>query len=34
LLEYFHKDQDRDRPGTYDQQWRVWRSKATLEVGW
>jgi hypothetical protein len=34
LFEYFHKDQDRDRPGTPDQDWRVWRSKATLEVGW
>ena len=34
LLEYFYKDQDRDRPGTFDQSWRVWRSKATVEVGW
>lgn len=34
LLEYFHKDQERDRPGVADQQWRVWRSKATLEVAW
>ncbi len=34
LLEYFHKDQDRFRPGTFDQSWRVWRSKATVEVGW
>jgi hypothetical protein len=34
LFEYFHKDQERDRPGTPDQDWRVWRSKATLEVGW
>ena len=34
LLEYFHKDQDRDRPGTFDQSWRVVRSKMTVEVGW
>ncbi len=34
LLEYFHKDQDRDRPFTSDQVWNVWRSKATVEVGW
>lgn len=34
LLEYFHKDQDRDRPGSPDQLWNVWRSKATVEVGW
>lgn len=34
LLEYFHKDQERDREGAFDQAWRVWRSKATVEVGW
>ena len=34
LLEYFHKDQDRDRPVSPDQLWNVWRSKATVEVGW
>lgn len=34
LLEYFHKNQDRDRPGSPDQLWNVWRSKATVEVGW
>ncbi|MFN3201051.1 MAG: glucodextranase DOMON-like domain-containing protein [Bradymonadia bacterium] len=34
LLEYFHKDQERNRPGVSDQAWRVWRSKATLEVAW
>lgn len=34
LLEYFHKDQERDRPGTSNQLWSVWRSKATIEVGW
>lgn len=34
LIEYFHKDQDRDRPGTFNQRWNVWRSKATLEVAW
>ena len=31
LLEYFHKDQERLAG---NQQWRVWRSKATVEVGW
>lgn len=31
LLEYFHKNQERDAG---DQRWRVWRSKATVEVGW
>lgn len=34
LLEYFHKDQLRSIPGVFDQSWRVWRSKAFLEVGW
>lgn len=34
LLEYFHKDQFRSIPGVFDQQWRVVRSKAFLEVGW
>lgn len=34
LLEYFHKDQVRDIPGSFNQAWRVWRSKATLEVSW
>lgn len=34
ILEYFHKDQDRDRPGAVDQAWRVVRSKMTVEVGW
>lgn len=34
LLEYFHKDLERDIPGLFDQAWRVWRSKATLEVSW
>jgi hypothetical protein len=36
LLEYLHKDQERDSdlPGTFDQSWRVWRSKATVEAGW
>ncbi len=34
LLEYFHKDQDRTRPGSSDQVWNVWRSKATAEVSW
>jgi hypothetical protein len=34
LLEYFHKDQFREIPGVFDQQWRVWRSKAFLEVAW
>ncbi len=34
LLEYFHKDQERDRPGSPDQQWRVWRAKASVETGW
>jgi hypothetical protein len=33
LLEYFHKDQERARPGSAEQEWRVWRSKATVEVG-
>lgn len=34
LLEYFHKDQDRERPGSPEQLWNVWRSKATAEVSW
>lgn len=34
MLEYFHKDQERDRPGSYDQSWRVWRSKASVEAAW
>jgi hypothetical protein len=34
ILEYFHKDQFRAIPGVFDQAWRVWRSKAFLEVGW
>lgn len=34
MVEYFHKDQERDRPGSPDQQWRVWRAKATVEAGW
>lgn len=34
LLEYFHKDQARDRPGSPDQEWRVWRAKASVETGW
>ena len=31
-LEYFHKTLDRGRPGAYDMQWNVWRSKGTVEV--
>jgi hypothetical protein len=31
-LEYLWKDQDREREP--DQQWRVWRSKLTLDVAW
>lgn len=34
LVEYFHKDQERDNPGAPDQQWRVWRAKATVEASW
>ena len=34
LLEYFRKEQERARPGTPDQRWRVWRAKATVEAGW
>jgi hypothetical protein len=34
MLEYFHKDLDRDRPGTFDQTWNVWRSKVTMEASW
>lgn len=34
VLEYFHKDLDRDVPGAFDQVWNVWRSKATLEASW
>lgn len=34
MVEYFHKDQDRSTPGSFDQSWRVWRSKATVEAGW
>jgi hypothetical protein len=34
-LEYVHKHQDRpDELGLDDQIWKVWRSKATLEVAW
>jgi hypothetical protein len=34
-LEYVHKDQDRPAElGLDDQLWKVWRSKATLEVAW
>jgi len=31
-LEYSHKDLLRPRDG--DETWKVWRSKATLEVAW
>jgi hypothetical protein len=31
-LEYFHKTLDRGRPGAFDMQWNVWRSKGTVEV--
>jgi hypothetical protein len=34
MLEYFNKDQFRHIPGVFNQAWRVWRSKAFLEVGW
>ncbi len=34
LLEYFNKDQEREDPRSFDQFWRVWRSKATVEVSW
>lgn len=34
MVEYFHKDQFRDIPGVFNQAWRVFRSKAFLEVGW
>ncbi|MBI4817812.1 MAG: hypothetical protein HY791_16240 [Deltaproteobacteria bacterium] len=34
LAEYFHKNLERKDPGTYDQVWGVFRTKATLEVGW
>ena len=34
-IEYLHKDQERpDELQLDDQFWRVWRSKATLEVAW
>jgi hypothetical protein len=32
ILEYFHKDLTRGKPGSYDMQWNVWRSKGTVEV--
>lgn len=32
VLEYFHKNLDRGRPGSFDMAWNVWRSKGTLEV--
>lgn len=31
-LEYFHKDLNRGRPGSFDMMWNVWRSKGTVEV--
>jgi hypothetical protein len=36
VVEYFHKDQDRqfEVSGLFDQTWNVWRSKGTFEVGW
>ncbi|MEL7305475.1 MAG: hypothetical protein AAGJ56_06535 [Myxococcota bacterium] len=34
LMEYFYKDQDRNRPGSFDQKWNVWRSKLTAEAAW
>lgn len=34
-LEYVHKDQNRpEELNLADQEWKVWRSKATLEVAW
>jgi hypothetical protein len=32
MIEYFHKDLNRGRPGSYDMAWNVWRSKGTVEV--
>jgi hypothetical protein len=32
MLEYFHKDLVRGRPGSFDMMWNVWRSKGTVEV--
>lgn len=32
MLEYFHKDLNRGRPGSFDMTWNVWRSKGTVEV--
>lgn len=34
MLEYFNKDLDREVPGSFNQTWNVWRSKATLEASW
>jgi hypothetical protein len=32
LVEYFHKDLDRDERAYYDMVWNVWRAKGTFEV--